>query len=58
MGLIVGGGIEFNFKSMTLILEGRYSFGITSIYKRPETAPIDNRELIPHSFAIMIGIGI
>lgn len=58
MGLIVGGGIEFNFKSMTLILEGRYSFGVTSIYKRPESVPISNRELIPHSFVLMLGIGI
>jgi hypothetical protein len=58
MGLIVGGGIEFNFKSMKLILEGRYSFGVTSIYKRHESVPISNIELIPHSFVLMLGIGI
>jgi hypothetical protein len=62
-GLIVGGGFEFNLKSMTLILEGRYTFGITGINDMNSPIP---REFITEiskypthqSFVLMIGIGI
>ncbi len=56
LGLVVGGGIEFNLKSMKLILDGRYSFGVTSILE-PESVQPDQR-LMPHSFVLMLGISI
>ena len=56
LGLIIGGGFEYNLKSMKLILEGRYSFGVTSILA-PEFVQPD-QSLIPRSFVLMLGISI
>ena len=55
-GLIIGGGFEFNLKSMKLILDGRFSFGVTSILD-PEFVQPD-QGLIPRSFVLMLGISI
>jgi hypothetical protein len=62
-GLIVGGGFEFDLKSMKLIIEGRYTFGISGINDMNSPIP---REFVPEtslypkhqSFVLMLGIGI
>ncbi|UCH95428.1 MAG: PorT family protein [Candidatus Aminicenantes bacterium] len=63
LGMVVGGGFEFNLKSMKLTLEGRFSFGLSSMHNPNVVHP---PELIygisnyptDESFVFMLGIGI
>ncbi len=58
LGLILGGGLEFNLKSMKLILEGRFSYGLSSINVLEERIYESKGFPTNKSFVLMLGIGI